>query len=228
MARPERVSRKSRRRQDAGQGRPPSGAPRARVRDPEAARDAIISSGEIVFNREGYFRTNSNIIAQRSGYAASSFYTHFRDKLDLFLVVYSKWVEGEWSNVRAAVDVTIEASEFLREAVERLTEHHRRWRTFRANLRALAALEPRVREAQNRQRRRQIEWLKDLAEKLAWPRPSTSKCTFVVLALERVLDAIAESDVVELGVDSKELKQTVVGMLEDLLVPTAKGIEHCS
>lgn len=224
MARSEHVSRKSRR-QDAGLRRHPSGAPRARVRDPEAARDAIISSGKIVFNREGYFGTNSNVIAKRSGYAASSFYTHFRDKLDLFLVVYSTWVEGEWSSIRAVVDVTIEASEFLREAVERLTEHHRRWRTFRANLRALAALEPRMREAQNRQRRNQIKWLKELAEKLAWPPPSTSKCAFVVLALERVLDAIVESDVAELGVDSKELKQTVVSMLEHLLVPTAKDIE---
>jgi AcrR family transcriptional regulator len=227
MARSKHVSRKSRR-QDAGLRRPTSSAPRARVRDPEAARDAIISSGKVVFNREGYFRTNSNVIAQRSGYAASSFYTHFRDKLDLFLVVYRTWVDGEWSGVRAAVDVTIEASEFFREAVERLIEHHRRWRTFRANLRALAALEPRMREAQNRQRRHQIEWLKDLAEKLAWPPPSTSKCTFVVLALERVFDAIAEGDVVELGVDSKELKQTVVSMLEHLLVPTAKRIEPCS
>ena len=219
MARSERVSRKSRR-PDARLQRRPSDAPRVRVRDPEAARDAIISSGKIVFNREGYFGTNSNVIAQRSGYAASSFYTHFRDKLDLFLVVYGTWVDGEWSSLRAAVDVSIEPSEFLREAVERLIEHHRRWRTFRANLRALAALEPRMREAQNRQRRDQIEWLKDLTEKLGWPPPSTSKCTLVVLALERILDAIAEGDVVELGVDSKELKQAVVSMLEHLLVPT--------
>lgn len=215
---------REKRRQEAGRRRPPLRAPRARVRDPEAARDAIISCGKIVFNREGYFGTNSNVIAQRSGYAASSFYTHFRDKLDLFLVVYGRWVDEEWSSLRGALDVTTGAAEFLREAVERLTEHHRRWRTFRANLRALAALEPRMRAAQNRQRRLQIQWLKDLAEKLAWPPPSTSKCTFVVFALERVLDAIAESDVVELGVDSRELKQTVVSMLEHLLVPTAKRL----
>ncbi len=120
------------------------------------------------------------------------------------------------------VEFATHTSEFLREAVDRLTEHHRRWRTFRANLRALAALEPRVREAQNRRRRHQIEWLKDLAEKLGWPPPSTSKCTLAVLALERVLDAIAEGDVVELGVDRKELKQTIVSILEHLLVPTAK------
>ena len=85
----------------------PSGAPRARVRDPEAARDAIISSGKIVFNREGYFGTNSNIIAERSGYAASPFYTHFRDKLDLFLVVYSTWVEGEWSAVQLQTGIHV-------------------------------------------------------------------------------------------------------------------------
>ncbi|MGH9821847.1 MAG: TetR/AcrR family transcriptional regulator [Blastocatellia bacterium] len=192
---------------------------RQRTRDPKTAREALILSAESIFNGEGYFATNSNVIAKKAGYAASSFYTHFHDKLELFLTVYDRWVEGEWSAIRVAAESALRSGDFLHEAIARLTAHHRKWRNFRTNLRALAALEPSVRLAQNDQRRRQIGWLKELAAKQGWPVPSTTTGAFVLLTVERVLDAIAEDDADGLGADSEDLKRTLTEILRNVLIP---------
>jgi AcrR family transcriptional regulator len=165
-----------------------------RRRDPEATRSDLLMTAKVVFNRDGYFATHSNAIAIEAGLAPGSFYTHFSDKLELFLIVYESWVEGEWAAIERVRASNGTASMAIGATVAAMAAHHRQWRIFRKNLRALSALESRVRTAQNDQRLLQIERLKNLCVSSGISCPSTSSCIVALLAVERTLDACAEND----------------------------------
>jgi AcrR family transcriptional regulator len=206
---------------------PPSAAAGAqrshRVRDPERARAAIFAAARSIFNTDGYFATNSNEIARAAGYAPGSFYTHFADKLGLFLEVYEAWVAAEWDAVGQAMAAPHPPRVRLDETIARLAQHHRDSRVFRLSLRALAALEPAVRDAQNAQRRRQIVWLSDLCAAEGWPEPSNAACAVVLLSLERVLDAVAEGDAAALDGDAAAVCHELSSLVYRLLVSDSPG-----
>lgn len=192
---------------------------RPRGRDPAGARNAMIQSAEKIFRREGYFATDSNAIARAAGYAPGSFYTHFRDKLEVFLLVYERWVLGEWQAIDEAVAASVKAQDWIGGVVTSTLDHHRQWRRFRASLRALAAIEPSVRDAQNEQRRRQIKRLQDLCVARNLRRPDAAKSLTVLLAAERILDATAEGDTLALGVETERARAALAAMLACLLGP---------
>jgi len=193
---------------------------RPRGRDPAGARNAMIQSAETIFRREGYFATDSNAIARAAGYAPGSFYTHFRDKLEVFLLVYERWVLGEWQAIDAAIGASAKTQDWIGRVVTSTLDHHRQWRKFRASLRALAAIEPSVRGAQNEQRRQQIKRLQDLCAARKLRRPDAATSLTVLLAAERILDAIAEGDMLVLGVETERACDALAAMLTALLGPT--------
>jgi AcrR family transcriptional regulator len=186
-----------------------------RVRDPQRARARILECAQRIFYRDGYFATNSNAIAREAGYAPGTFYTHFANKLEVFLAVYEVWVADEWRTIGAAMRSSAAAR--FESVIARIVAHHRQSSVMRRSLRALAALEPAARNAQNALRKQQISWLQELCLAEGWPRPSGAVCVIVIVALERVLDAIAEGDVQTLGVDEhaarSELARWVFALL---------------
>src|SRR5208337_4397013 len=116
----------------------------SRNRQPNKTREALLEAAARIFNSAGYHGTDSNRIAREAGFAPGTFYVHFADKLAIFLEVYENWVSTEWS----AIEVILKSAASARAVRSRLSravlEHHRKWRTFRASLRAPGATEERV------------------------------------------------------------------------------------
>jgi AcrR family transcriptional regulator len=165
-----------------------------RIRDPSRSRAAIFAAAEHIFNTKGYFATNSNEIVRAAGYAPGSFYTHFPNKLAVFLAAYEAWVGREWAEVNAAMRAPGKADDRIACAIAALARHHKASRVFRRSLRALAATVTAVRDAQNAQRAQQIVWLKALCASEGLPRPTNETCAIALFSIERVLDALAEGD----------------------------------
>lgn len=190
---------------------------RPRIRDPERARAAILAAAHHIFNTKGYFATNSNEIAITAGYAPGSFYTHFPDKLTIFLEVYAEWVNQEWATIAAAMRSPGNTTRRIKAAIAALASNHRASRMFRRSLRALAATVAEVRNAQNTQRAHQMQWLKDLCAAEGWRRPTSETCAIVLLSIERVLDAVAEHDIRTLGADETIALTSLARMTVQLL-----------
>src|ERR1700733_4159996 len=115
-----------------------------RSRDPQESRRALLQAAAAIFNSEGYFATDSNRIALAAGYAPGTFYTHFADKRGIFLAVYEDWVTDELALVEAALGEAGDPRSARRRFAEAVLDHHRRWRMFRASLRALYATDAEV------------------------------------------------------------------------------------
>ncbi len=195
---------------------------RKRIRNPQRARAQILESARRIFNRDSYFATNSNTIARQAGYAPGTFYTHFADKRAVFLAVYEAWVADEWRVVNTAMQGRSGKAGF-RAAITMVVAHHRETSVMRRSLRALAAVEPTVRDAQNAQRIRQVSWLQDLCAAQGWSRPSEAICVMVLLATERVTDAVAEGDVHRLGADEQTVCHELSRWILTLIAPGPKG-----
>ncbi|MGC2762287.1 MAG: TetR/AcrR family transcriptional regulator, partial [Candidatus Binatus sp.] len=114
-----------------------------RQRQPDRTRRALIEAAANIFNSAGYHGTDSNRIAREAGYAPGTFYIHFPDKLAIFLQVYENWVSAEWSSIEVILKSGASARAIRRRLSRAVLEHHRKWRTFRASLRALSATDDR-------------------------------------------------------------------------------------
>jgi AcrR family transcriptional regulator len=202
-------------------GKNPRGA-RRRDRNPVRARGALVAAAEKLFRRHGYFATDSNAIARAAGYAPASFYTHFRDKLDIFLFVYERWVMGEWRAIERALAESVDERDWLSDVIDSIMNHHRAWRRFRASLRAMAAIEPAVRTAQNKQRQRQMKWLQDLCAAKQLGTPDAPMSLAILLATERILDAVAEGDASTVGVGPEQIRVSLTEMLYRMLGRTTQ------
>jgi AcrR family transcriptional regulator len=165
--------------------------PRTRPRRgaPEETRRRLVAAAGVLFNRDGYDGTDSNAIAREAGYAPGTFYKHFEDKRAAFVAVYDEWVAEEWREIERVL--ASDTRSMARELVAAVVEMHARWRGFRRSLRALAAKDPEVRTAHLRGRARQLEAMgpRDHARHL-----------FLLYALERAADALADGEPEALGV----------------------------
>jgi AcrR family transcriptional regulator len=182
--------------------RPPRAAraaPRPRRGRPEDTRERLITAAAVVFNRDGYDGTDSNRLARAAGYAPATFYKHFADKREVFLAVYERWVDAEWSHVEREIRRAQTATDRAVAIVELTLRHHRRWRGLRASLRALVVRDATVRAFYRRQRRRQLE---TLARLVRTRRTASGRARHAVLlyTLERVCDAIADGELRDLDV----------------------------
>jgi AcrR family transcriptional regulator len=177
-----------------------------RSRDPEASRRALVDAAAQLFNSVGYYGTDTNRIAIAAGYTPGTFYTHFEDKRAIFLEVYRQWVDEEIDAV-AAVLQSDEPARRVRLA-RVVLEHHRKWRTFRASLRALYATDEVVHVARLEQRRRQIEIL--LAQKETTGRQARAEILATLFTVEALSDAIADGDVEALGVREADMFKILI------------------
>jgi AcrR family transcriptional regulator len=174
--------------------------PRARRGSPDATRERLIAAAAADFEARGYHGTDTNRIARAAGYAPGTFYKHFVDKRAAFLAVYDTWMAQEWGAIDRAPDAA--------HVVDFLLAHHRRWKGFRASLRALLASDAKVRAHHRRARRRQVERVRVLA-----PRLDATGAALLLLQVERICDAAADGELAALGADRARAREALIGML---------------
>ena len=170
---------------------------------PQVTRLKLIEAARLEFESPGFEETNSNKIALRAGYAPQTFYRHFADKVDIFLAVYDRWITGEL----AALDGVRDAGK----AAKTLVRQHRASLHMRRTLRHLSTIEPRVRSARAKSRLQQIELMRKTFFHLeAAPQ---ERLAATLLMIERLADACAEREFVDLGIS----EHAAVAQLERLL-----------
>lgn len=177
--------------------------PRRGTRDETRAR--LVAAAAEVFNRDGYHGTDSNRIARAAGYAPGSFYKHFPDKRAIFLEAYEAWVSAEWQAVAAAVEAGGSTEEVTARIVGLVLALHRRWRGFRASMRALVATDAAARRCHRRQRAQQLRMLQRLRARHRLRPRSPEEDAFLLFTLERVCDALAEGEARDLGLGARRM-----------------------
>ncbi len=182
-----------------------------RNRRPEETRRALVEAAAGIFNSAGYDGTDSNRIAREAGYAPGTFYIHFADKLAIFLEVYQNWVSAEWSAIEVILKSGGSAHSLRRRLSRAVLEHHRKWRTFRASLRALSATDDRVHAARVASRDRQLEKLTQLIRARNSPVPSRARMLAQLLIAEALCDAVADGDAASLGIREEE----IIGLVDE-------------
>jgi len=188
-----------------------------RHRQPDRTRRALIEAAARIFNSAGYHGTDSNRIAREAGFAPGTFYVHFADKLAIFLQVYENWVTTEWS----AIEVILKSAASARAVRSRLSravlEHHRKWRTFRASLRALGATDERVHAARVASRERQLVTMTRLIRARNPSVPGRARMLAQLLIAEALCDAVADGDAKSLGIREEEIIRILDENSRDLL-----------
>ncbi|MFO0548093.1 MAG: helix-turn-helix domain-containing protein [Polyangiaceae bacterium] len=185
---------------------------------PHETRARLVTTAATVFNTQGYDGTDSNKLANAAGYAAGTFYKHFRDKRELFLAVYEDWVDTEWRAIgqtltdREAPDTPRKRRARAKEIVEMLLEHHKRWAGVRRSLRRLVAEDEQARVFYLAQRRRQLDTLSRLGSSRG--RVSTEEDAVLLYTLERCADAFAEGELEELRLSEAGYRALLVDLVE--------------
>src|SRR5580693_5264913 len=188
-----------------------------RHRQPVETRRALVEAAARIFNSAGYHGTDSNRIAREAGYAPGTFYVHFADKLAIFLAVYEGWVSTEWASVEAILKSGGTARAIRRRLSRAVLEHHRKWRTFRASLRALSSTADVVHAARVASRGRQIETMTRLIRARNTRVPSRARMLAQLLIAEALCDAVAEGDVESLDIREEEVVRMLDESSRDLL-----------
>lgn len=184
----------------------PSATARPRRGTPAATRARLIAAAAEVFNRDGYYGTDSNRLARAAGYAPATFYKHFPDKRALFLAVYEAWVTAEWAAVERVLRGDLPAAARAARIVTMVVALHRRWRGLRAGLRALVASDAEARAFYRAQRRRQLRFAARLRGTATRHRGAGRRrevggaedAAVLLFTLERVADAIADGELHDL------------------------------
>ncbi len=179
--------------------------PRRRRGAPDETRSRLLASAAEAFERHGYFGTDTNRIARAAGYAPGTFYKHFEDKRAAFLAVYEAWIAREWDGV--ATLARSGSGDLAARIGDYVIAQHREWSGFRASLRALVVLEPAIRQAHRASRARQLAMMERLGLR------GRAENAALLLAVERIADAIADGELAALGVSEPAARAELVGLI---------------
>lgn len=207
----------------------PIPSPRSRQDDPMTARNRksspslpavdtrtkLIDGAMREFNEFGYGGTDTNRIARRAGFAPQTFYRWFKDKTDIFVAAYHAWEESE----HRTMSELLARKASTKQLVDYVVAHHRDHRIFRRSLRQLSLEDPTVRSARAASRNRQIEQIR------AWHRQyqgtdsiGAPALAALLLQMERLADALAENEFVDMGVSTTAARQALADMIDTLRV----------
>jgi AcrR family transcriptional regulator len=164
----------------------------------ETTRAKLCAAAMAEFNDHGFAGTDSNRIARRAGFAPQTFYRWYKDKTEVFVAAYRAWEEAEMDTVQVllARDAPVEA------LVEAAIQHHRGHLMFRRSLRQLSLESPVVRAARAESRLRQIAQIRTWTGQAA----ETGQMAVWVLQMERLSDAVAESELADMGLSESEAR----------------------
>ena len=192
-------------------------AQRPRRGTPEETRERLIRAAADQFNELGYRGTDSNSIATAAGYATGTFYKHFRDKQEIFLVAYERWLETAWKGILEELSGMRASEETARRITSLLIQFHTEWRGLRASLMELVFSDADTRAFFRNQRRRQLKMLSELRQRYGWPAQSTEQDAVFLWMTERVFDAIGQAEVQSLGLDKEVIVELMAGKIRDFL-----------
>jgi AcrR family transcriptional regulator len=183
----------------SAQRKPSALRPRRGV--PHETRGRLLTAAANLFNREGFYGTDSNAIAKAAGYSTGVFYKHFKDKREIFLAAYEQWSVAEWKQVAAVLATGGSERELAQRLVHMFIEVHTEWRGLLASLRQLVVTDATVRRFHRRQRKRQLDWMAQLrVQRHLRPRRREEDLVYL-WTTERTFDAIAQGEVRDLGLD---------------------------
>jgi AcrR family transcriptional regulator len=191
--------------------------PRPKRGAPEQTRERIMQAAASQFNRLGYHGTDSNSIAKDAGYATGTFYKHFRDKREVFLAVYERWVAAEWKAIDAELSRRHGTQQTARQIVELSIEFHTQWRGLRASLMELIFSDPEARAFFRKQRRRQLDHIAELRSRLGLPSRTREQDAIHLFMTERVYDAIGQGEIQTLGLNEAAVVASIVDQVHALL-----------
>ena len=192
-------------------------AARPRRGSPEQTRERLITAAADQFNRFGYHGTDSNTIAKEAGYATGTFYKHFRDKLEIFLAAYDRWLAAQWKEIGDTLSEMRNARETARLLVDVSIKFHTEWRGLRASLMELVFSDPEARKFFRAQRRRQLDLIVELRTRFALPARTSEQDAIHLYMTERVYDAIGQGEIQSLGLDRGAVVETMVERVRELL-----------
>jgi AcrR family transcriptional regulator len=175
--------------------------PRPRRGAPQETRDRLVAAAARLFNRVGFYGTDSNRIAQAAGYSTGVFYKHFKDKREIFLAAYEQWSLAEWQQVTTILSTGGSDREIARQLVLMFIEVHTEWRGLLASLRQLVFTDATVRKFHRRQRKRQLEWMAQLRARRNASRRRREQDIVYLYTTERTFDAIAQGELRALGLN---------------------------
>jgi len=192
---------------------PPSrtpSTPRPRRGVPHETRRRLIGAAAKLFNRVGFYGTDSNQIAHAAGYSTGVFYKHFKDKREIFLAAYEEWSIAEWRQVATIMAGGGSDREIARQLVLMFIEMHTEWRGLLASLRQLVFTDPTVRRFHRGQRKRQLDRMAELrAQRRVSPRHREQDILYLY-ATERTFDAIAQGEPRALGLKRELVIEAMV------------------
>ena len=185
----------------------PARKPR-KARDAQESRRLLVEAAARIFNSDGFYGTDTNRIAKAAGYTPGTFYTHFPDKRAIFLEVYQGWVDAELIDIAAGFK--FKGPNHRERLAKTILNHHKKWRTFRASLRALYATDPEIRTARLAQRARQIDAITAISVEVGREPLSRSRIFCNLLILEALCDCIADGNLQILKIRESEMFQVLV------------------
>lgn len=168
----------------------------------------LLAAAAAEFNEEGFDGTDTNTIARRAGFAPQTFYRWFSDKTDIFIRVYEDWQQQEAGILRKLMAEKASDARLVQACVA----HHKAFLKFRRSLRQLALDDDRVRAARAQGRLRQIEFLNRLRDEPLEP----SRLAAVLLQLERLSDALAEGEIIDMGLSVAPTEALLSDLIHEL------------
>ena len=190
---------------------------RPRRGTPEQTRERLIAAAAIQFNRFGYHGTDSNNIAKEAGYATGTFYKHFRDKREIFLAAYERWVVAQWKEIGDALSRMNDARHTARLLVEVSIKFHTEWRGLRASLMELVFSDPEARKFFRTQRRRQLDLIAEIRARFDLSPRTVEQDAIHLYTTERVFDALGQGEIQSLGLDRTAVIELMIEKVQALL-----------
>ena len=174
--------------------------------------EKLLYAAAAEFNEQGFDGTDTNRIARRAGFAPQTFYRWYEDKIDVFIRVYEYWERLEADLLQDLLEQNAADAR----VAEAIVAHHKAYLLFRRSLRLLSLEHPRVRAARAATRLRQVANV----HRLQAPRETASaEVVAGLLQIERLADALAEGEIVDMGLDSRAVWETVAQIIHALREP---------
>jgi AcrR family transcriptional regulator len=190
---------------------------RPRRGSPQETQERLLDAASTLFNREGYHGTDSNQIAHKAGYATGTFYKHFRDKKQIFLAVYARWISAEWKSVEAALASGETPERTARALVDLTVGFHTKWRGLRSSLLLLVSSDTDVRRFYYAQRRNQLDLMARLRARFGTAKRTREQDALHLYLTERVFDAVGQGEIKALGLDQDAVLEVMVERTRTLL-----------
>jgi AcrR family transcriptional regulator len=178
----------------------------------ESTSERLLNAAAAEFNENGFGGTDTNKIARRAGFAPQTFYRWFCDKVDIFIQVYDRWCREQFS----AIDRSFAKSKSDTRLAETVVAHHKAHLVFRRSLRQLAVENDTVRAARAKSRLDQIAFMKTMVS--TPPRPDTVLAA-MLLQIERLADALAEGEFLDMGLDQSAARTALRRLIHDFRTP---------